>query len=97
MAVFEVHSPFSPLRTSEVLKDFQIILENRVVYAGKAVVTGLINVGAAMVCEVALDASWVIEECSAVPLDPENPAKELPRSFFGNGNGGGKIRPEFLN
>ncbi len=94
MAVFEVHSPFSPLRTSEVLKDFQIILENRVVYEGKAVVSGLINVGAAMVCEVALDASWVIEESSALSLDPRTLQKNY-HEFFRQWEWGSKIRPEF--
>jgi extracellular factor (EF) 3-hydroxypalmitic acid methyl ester biosynthesis protein len=60
LAVFEIYSPAALLRSSEVLTGFKIILRDRVVYAGRAVVQNLINAGPMLVCEVALtEESWI--------------------------------------
>ncbi len=42
-AVFEVYNPYSILQLSEVLKDFRIIIRDRIIYAGKSVVSSLVN------------------------------------------------------
>ena len=55
--VFEVSSPESVLRTSEVLKEFQILLHDRVVYDGRAVIHNVLNTGPAAVCEATLTES----------------------------------------
>jgi len=57
MAVFEVYGPTLVLRLSEVLEDFRIVLQERTVYSGRAVVQHLINTGIITVCEVSLDES----------------------------------------
>jgi extracellular factor (EF) 3-hydroxypalmitic acid methyl ester biosynthesis protein len=56
---FEVYSPASTLRASEVLNGFTILIGKRPVYTGRAVVTSLVNAGAMLVCEVKLEDAWV--------------------------------------
>ena len=58
-AAFEFYAPTDTLRTSEVLDDFKIILNDREVYSGRAVVSNFINAGDVMVCEVTLESYWV--------------------------------------
>jgi extracellular factor (EF) 3-hydroxypalmitic acid methyl ester biosynthesis protein len=59
VTAFEVYNPYSILQVSEVLSDFQIIVNGRLVYSGRAVVSGLINTGILLVCEATLDESWL--------------------------------------
>jgi extracellular factor (EF) 3-hydroxypalmitic acid methyl ester biosynthesis protein len=53
-AVFEIYSPGLVLRTSEVISNFKIIVRDRSVYSGRAVVRSLVNAGLTIVCEVTL-------------------------------------------
>jgi len=59
---FEVYSPGVVLQMSEVLSDLSIILQNRQVYTGRAVVTNLVNTGTVLVCEANLGDFWVDAE-----------------------------------
>src|SRR5882724_11933090 len=54
-ASFEVYGPVGTLRLSEVLNDFKIFVQGQPVYAGRAVISNLIHVGAVSVCEATLD------------------------------------------
>lgn len=54
-AAFEIYSADTVLRTSEVLQDFQIFSQARVMYSGRAVVRELVNAGTTLVCEANLD------------------------------------------
>ena len=47
--VFEMYCDTAEVRLSEVLQDFKIVLADREVYAGKAVVCSLINTGPAVI------------------------------------------------
>ena len=47
--VFEVYNPYSILQLSEVLSEFQIIMNDRRVYCGRAVVRNLVNTGIILV------------------------------------------------
>jgi extracellular factor (EF) 3-hydroxypalmitic acid methyl ester biosynthesis protein len=58
-AAFEVFTPSAILLMSEVLGDFQITLGEQTVYAGRAVVSNLVNAGSMLVCEVTLDECWL--------------------------------------
>ncbi|MGK0189715.1 MAG: extracellular factor (EF) 3-hydroxypalmitic acid methyl ester biosynthesis protein [Verrucomicrobiales bacterium] len=58
VVVFEVYNPYSILQVSEVLSEFKIVINDRVVYMGRAVVSGLVNTGLMVVCEATLDDSW---------------------------------------
>lgn len=57
-AVFEVYNPYSLLQLSEVLTDFRIMMDDRVVYAGRAVVSNAVNTGIMLICEATLDDAW---------------------------------------
>ena len=58
-AVFEVYNPYSIIQLSEVLNDFRIIMKERIVYSGRAIVRNLVNTGMMAVCEVTLNESWL--------------------------------------
>jgi extracellular factor (EF) 3-hydroxypalmitic acid methyl ester biosynthesis protein len=57
--VFEVYNPYSILQLSEVLTDFQMIMNDRMVYSGRAIVSNLVNTGILLVCEATLEESWL--------------------------------------
>ncbi|NKB24849.1 MAG: methyltransferase domain-containing protein [Kiritimatiellae bacterium] len=57
-AVFEAYNPFSILQLSEVLNDFNIIMGDRQLYSGKAVVSSLVNTGIMLVIETTLLDPW---------------------------------------
>jgi extracellular factor (EF) 3-hydroxypalmitic acid methyl ester biosynthesis protein len=59
IVAFEVYNPYSILQTSEVLSDFQIFVNAKMVYTGRAMVRSLVNTGIYLVCEVALDDGWL--------------------------------------
>ncbi len=54
----EVYNPYSGVQLSEVLKDFRIRLDGRLVYEGEAVVSSIVNTGVLLVCEAALGGGW---------------------------------------
>lgn len=55
---FEVYNPYSTVQVSEVLRDFRIRVGDQIVYKGEAVVSGLVNTGILLICEVMLGDSW---------------------------------------
>ena len=59
LVVFEVYNPYSILQLSEVLQEFQIFINHRPVYSGRAVVSNLVNTGIFLVCEASLDDGWL--------------------------------------
>lgn len=56
-AVFEVYNPDQVLQMSELLQNFRIVLLDRTVYAGRAVVNNLVNTGHLVVVEAKLEES----------------------------------------
>lgn len=54
-AVFEVYNPYSILQLSEVLSDFQISVNERTLYSGRAIISNLVNAGIMLVLEAALE------------------------------------------
>lgn len=57
--VFEVYNPYSIVQSSEVLRDFRIFVDQRIIYAGKATVSNLVNTGIFLICEVILEDAWI--------------------------------------
>ena len=57
--VFEIYNPYSIVQASEVLKDFRIFVDQRVIYSGNATVSNLVNTGIFLICEVILEDAWV--------------------------------------
>ncbi len=78
LATFEVYNPYSILQLSEVLAEFQIVINSRMVYSGRAVVTNMVNTGLVLVCEASLDEdSWKDVEI----LSPSNQVGSLSEEF----------------
>src|ERR1043166_9231660 len=59
MVVFEIFSPSSTIRLSELLTDLKIFASSRPIYSGSATVTALVNSGTGLVCEATLKDSEV--------------------------------------
>ncbi len=60
LAVFEVYNPYSIVQLSEVLNDFRILMNERVVYSGRAVIANLVNTGIMLICEASLsEDGWI--------------------------------------
>jgi extracellular factor (EF) 3-hydroxypalmitic acid methyl ester biosynthesis protein len=57
LAVFELYSPSVVLRSSEVLTNCRIIIHERTLYSGRAVIHNLVNAGLTLVCEATLNES----------------------------------------
>lgn len=54
LAVFEVYNPYSIVQLSEVLSDFRIMMNDRAIYSGRAVIANLVNTGIMLICEASL-------------------------------------------
>jgi extracellular factor (EF) 3-hydroxypalmitic acid methyl ester biosynthesis protein len=58
--VFELYNPAVNPRLSEVLNKFKIVLKDRTIYSGRAVVRNVVDAGLSIVCEATLDeAHWM--------------------------------------
>ncbi|MGA3284338.1 MAG: methyltransferase domain-containing protein [Verrucomicrobiota bacterium] len=58
-AVFELYNPNVVPRFSEVLSEFKIVLRDRTIYSGRAVVRNVVDAGLNVVCEATLnEAHW---------------------------------------
>jgi extracellular factor (EF) 3-hydroxypalmitic acid methyl ester biosynthesis protein len=58
--VFELYNPGVNPRLSEVLNKFKIVLKDRTIYSGRAVVRNVVDAGLSIVCEATLDeAHWM--------------------------------------
>jgi len=59
LVVFEVYNPYSILQLSEVLTDFKIVINDRIMYSGRAVISNVVNTGIMLICEATLDDAWL--------------------------------------
>jgi extracellular factor (EF) 3-hydroxypalmitic acid methyl ester biosynthesis protein len=92
---FEIFNPDVTLRTSEVLNGFKIIVGERTIFFGRAVVSGLVNTGTALVCEVKLSAPES-ESAFFLPGAKLSPtAQEAYDKFFQGWQREYRIAPEF--
>jgi extracellular factor (EF) 3-hydroxypalmitic acid methyl ester biosynthesis protein len=67
--VFEVYSAQDLLRKSEVLDPFTILVHERPIYSGTAVLTNVVDTGLMLVCEARLDESGHDLEIGATGVD----------------------------
>ena len=69
-AVWELYQTDSAPRLSETLTNFKIIFQERTVYAGRAVVSNLLDAGGKIICDATLDeANWNNLDFSSPPKD----------------------------
>ncbi len=93
-ATFEVYNPFSIVQLSEVLSEFKIVMNDRVVYSGRAVVSSLVNAGIMVVCEAALEESWVDVDLFS-PVNQRERLKEQFDDFVKEWRKVDTVTPEF--
>lgn len=56
--VFEIYNPYSIVQLSEVLSEFQVLRGERMVYAGRAVVSNLVSTGLMLIVSATLVDPW---------------------------------------
>jgi len=74
---FEIYSASEIVQMSEVMANFRILVRERSIYSGRAVVTHMVNAGPVVICQANLQDSWL-------EMDVLNLAKEpgsLPSAF----------------
>ena len=92
--VWELHSPGLAPRLSETLDQFKIIFQERTVYAGRAVISNVVEAGTKTVCDATLEeANWTGLDFSALPAAGQM-AKEF-RDFLGEWQKLYKVSPAF--
>ncbi len=71
VVAFEIYNPYSILQLSEVLKEFKIIVNDRLIYSGRATVSNLVNTGIVVVCEANLDEAWLDVDLFNLIIEPK--------------------------
>ena len=71
VVAFEVYNPYSIVQLSEVLKEFRIIVNDQLIYSGRATVSSLVNTGSMLVCEATLDEAWLDVDLFALVTEPK--------------------------
>jgi extracellular factor (EF) 3-hydroxypalmitic acid methyl ester biosynthesis protein len=67
---FELFSASEILQVSEVLANFNVVVRDKRLYSGRAVVSGLINTGPVMICQAHLQDAWLEEDIAGLALQP---------------------------
>jgi extracellular factor (EF) 3-hydroxypalmitic acid methyl ester biosynthesis protein len=71
LVVFEVVYPGVVLQLSEVLGDFEIVLDGGTLYSGRAVIASVVHTGTSLVCEATLDEGCLDARALCVVDDPD--------------------------
>jgi extracellular factor (EF) 3-hydroxypalmitic acid methyl ester biosynthesis protein len=94
VAAFEIYNPALVLRMSEVLGGFKIIINDRTIYSGRAVVSNLVNTGTVIVCEAKLD-EGSFSMASFSPVEAANRVHGGFAEFLSHWQKNYKVLPEF--
>lgn len=68
LVVFEVYNPYSIIQLSEVLTDFRVMVNDRLLYTGRAVITNLVNTGIMLILEASLEEEGWMDPDIFAPL-----------------------------
>ncbi len=93
--VFEVYNPYSILQLSEVLTDFQISVNERTLYSGRVVISGLVNAGIMLVLEAALEEDGWRDVDAFNPLRESQDIKAEFAEFLNDCTRVFRVEPEF--
>ncbi len=93
--VFELYRPAVVPQLSEASQKFQIILQGRVVYSGRAVVRNLVDAGVKIVCEATLDESQWTDLNQVLALQKEGQIVKEFKSFLKDWQKFYTVTPEF--
>lgn len=95
VAVFELYNPNVMPRFSEVLSEFKIVLRDRTIYSGRAVVRNVVDVGLNVVCEATLnEAHWMDVDLGLLSRRDGRLAEEF-KAFLEEWQKLYKVLPEF--
>src|ERR1051326_6652840 len=78
VVAFEVYNPYSILQLSELLQEFRIVVNERLIYSGRATVSNLVNTGVMLVCEATLNEDWLDVDLFTLVNEP----KKLEEDFL---------------
>ena len=90
--IFEVYNPYSIVQLSEVLHDLEIRGNDRVIYKGRAVVSGLVNTGLMLIVSATLLDHW--SELIGLAGDSDSIRAEIDE-FIEDWKHNQQIRPEY--
>jgi extracellular factor (EF) 3-hydroxypalmitic acid methyl ester biosynthesis protein len=71
VVAFELYNPYSILQLSEVLMEFKIVVNEKLIYSGRATVRNLVNTGIILVCEATLAEGWLDVDLFALATSPK--------------------------
>jgi extracellular factor (EF) 3-hydroxypalmitic acid methyl ester biosynthesis protein len=94
-AVFELYHPAAVPRFSEALDQFQITLQGRTVYSGRAVVRNVVDAGTKIVCEATLDEAQWTDLNLVLALQKDGQIAREFKSFLKDWQKFYKVSPEF--
>lgn len=94
LAVIEIYNPSLVLQLSEVLTGFRIVINERTVYDGRAVITALVNAGTMLVCEASLEEADFRLGSFSPGVDPA-PLHEGFQTFLGQWQKLYRVLPAF--
>ncbi|HTL56552.1 MAG TPA: class I SAM-dependent methyltransferase [Candidatus Limnocylindrales bacterium] len=94
LVVIEIYTPSVILQTSEVLSEFRIICNDRILYSGRAIVRSLVNAGSIAVCEASLEDAWIDIDFGISASTPEQLGSQFER-FLGEWQKLYRVLPEY--
>ncbi|HVU08574.1 MAG TPA: hypothetical protein VHG89_08550 [Verrucomicrobiae bacterium] len=95
VVIFELYSPAVIPRLSEVLGEFSIVMQSQLVYAGRAVISKVLDAGTKIICEAMLDVlDWRNLNLTLV-LHQEGQIKKELKSFLNEWQNNYKVFPQF--
>ena len=93
--VFELHNPSIIPQLSELLFEFKITFQDRIIYAGRAVIRNVMAAGLKIICEAALEEThWTDLNFVLSPHQGDQLGTEF-RAFINQWQKLYKVRPEF--
>jgi extracellular factor (EF) 3-hydroxypalmitic acid methyl ester biosynthesis protein len=93
--VFELYNPGMAPRFSEAIDKFIIILQTRQVYAGRAVVSNVVDAGSKIVCEATLDEARWLDVSADLVVKCDNQLVEEFNKFVKKWQKLYRVLPEF--
>ena len=94
-ALLEISSPDLVIRASEILPEFRLLVHERIIYSGRAVVRNVLETGSALLCEATLtESDWSDLAFSAAELQNDRLITQF-REFLGEWQKLYRISPEY--
>ena len=93
-AAFEIQTNDLVVQASEALAHFRILINNRLIYSGKAVVTSVVSAGSALICQASLEDKWLGTDVFHAGLEPRQICAGF-NDFLGSWQKVYRVLPEY--